>query len=824
MTNPADNPAAFGPQASVTETSTAARPEGWWVKVLPVVAVLVLSVVLRSGIVSIPLERDEGEYAYIADRWLAGDVPYRDAFNQKTPGVFLAYAALFAAGFRSVQAIHWLGHAALAGTIVVLYALGRRLFSHQVGWIAGLFTAVLVMDANVLGNAANTEVFAILPISAAIYFAVCAAESGSPWCSLLTGICGGLALSCKQVTLPIVVFAFAWVIYYQWNLRRSHGVGTLSAAASAPRSVGASPLVLTALLALGTSLVLAPICLYFAMNGAWSAFIDCVSGHNMDYAGRIPLRFYAGTFWMSSKFLYIIFAPLFAAAIGGVILARSGSVPAMRLCIGWLIMSFVAASVGGYYRKHYFILVMPPLALIAAYGIEGLAAILEPRRKASQPWIAAVLAIVAVAWPLYIHEGYYLARSPEIVCRLLYGSNPFPESAAVGKLLRENSDPEDRIFICGSEPQILFFAQRASASRYIFVYPLFAGAKSIARQKEVIEELSQGPPKFVVIVDPVVIPTSYSQSHDSPQYFFDALKELVEAKYDPFAASTLGADATTRIILPTYNNQTGEPEFKHATGEVITMRIVRRRDSPIQPGRSENGMKSMPNQLEENLKEVRERIDRAARAGGRTADSVRLVAVTKSVNAGVASSLVDLGVIDLAESRPQELWRKQQLLSGTVRWHLVGPLQKNKARRTLPIVQLIHSIDSVALITRLDELAIELDLRPNVLLEVNVSGESAKHGFRADDMAAVLAAASGLKCVRPCGLMTMAPYDADPENARGTFAALRELRDRLAQEPLQCRLTELSMGMSGDFEVAIMEGATIVRIGSALFRGIGEHA
>src|SRR5206468_919159 len=135
----------------------------------------------------IPLERDEGEYAYIAERWLAGDVPYRDAFDQKTPGVFVAYAALFAAGFRSVAAIHWLGHAALVGTIVFLYLLGRRLFSHQVGWIAGLFTIILVMDGNVLGNAANTEVFAILPLTAAIYFAVRAADSGGFWDGLLTG-------------------------------------------------------------------------------------------------------------------------------------------------------------------------------------------------------------------------------------------------------------------------------------------------------------------------------------------------------------------------------------------------------------------------------------------------------------------------------------------------------------------------------------------------------------------------------------------------------------------------------------------------------------
>src|SRR4029077_4347043 len=143
--------------------------------------------------------------------------------------------------------------------------------------------------------------------------------------------------------------------------------------------------------------------------------------------------------------------------------------------------------------------------------------------------------------------------------------------------------------------------------------------------------------------------------------------DMLNEEYLPFAASTLDVDGTTRIIFPSYNEK-GEPDFVHATGEVITIRIARRRDSPAQPPaqheRSENGMKSVPNQLEENLTEVRGRIERAARRSGRTAGAVRLVAVTKTVDAPIAAGLVALGVTDLAESRPQELWRKHQLVSG----------------------------------------------------------------------------------------------------------------------------------------------------------------
>jgi hypothetical protein len=221
---------------------------------------------------------------------------------------------------------------------------------------------------------------------------------------------------------------------------------------------------------------------------------------------------------------------------------------------------------------------------------------------------------------------------------------------------------------------------------------------------------------------------------------------------------------------------------------------------------------------------VRQRIAEAARASGRAANTVRLVAVTKQVGPDVARGLVELGVTELGESRPQELWRKHELVPGPVCWHLVGPLQRNKARRTLPLASMIHSVDSLPLLRKLDELAAELDLRPDVLLEVNVSGEAAKHGLRPDELPAVLEAAGQLS-LHVLGLMTMAPYDPDPERARPTFRGLRELGERLARAtPDNCPLRELSMGMSGDFEVAIAEGATIVRIGSALFEGIEESA
>jgi pyridoxal phosphate enzyme (YggS family) len=213
----------------------------------------------------------------------------------------------------------------------------------------------------------------------------------------------------------------------------------------------------------------------------------------------------------------------------------------------------------------------------------------------------------------------------------------------------------------------------------------------------------------------------------------------------------------------------------------------------------------------------------AAAGSGRSVDSVTLVAVTKYVSAAEAAEVLAAGCHDLGESRPQELWTKAgEVASATgesPRWHLIGHLQRNKVRRTLPLVSLIHSVDSERLLAAIDDEARSQSLPAvRVLLEVNTSGEAAKHGLAPEAVEPLLAAAPRFSSVAICGLMTMAALAGGPDVARRNFASLRELRDRLRPSaPESVRLDELSMGMSGDFEAAIQEGATIVRVGTALW-------
>lgn len=219
--------------------------------------------------------------------------------------------------------------------------------------------------------------------------------------------------------------------------------------------------------------------------------------------------------------------------------------------------------------------------------------------------------------------------------------------------------------------------------------------------------------------------------------------------------------------------------------------------------------------LSERIASVRGRIADACRRSGRDPAGVTLVAVTKTVSARVAAAAAELGVADLGENRPQELWKKAADVPAA-RWHLIGHLQRNKIDRTIPLVALVHSVDSARLLEALDAFGRKRGEPVPVLLEVNCSREESKGGFRPEELPPLGETHPALAGVSVRGLMTMAAYHDDPEQCRPTFAELRHLRDRL-REATGLELPDLSMGMSNDFEVAVEEGATFVRIGTTLF-------
>lgn len=225
-----------------------------------------------------------------------------------------------------------------------------------------------------------------------------------------------------------------------------------------------------------------------------------------------------------------------------------------------------------------------------------------------------------------------------------------------------------------------------------------------------------------------------------------------------------------------------------------------------------------------NVATIRDRVGAACLQAGRPTESVRLIAVTKYVDEATTRLLVQCGCLDLAESRPQQLWAKAAALAdheSPVRWHLIGHLQRNKVRRTLPLVSLVQTLDSTRLLAALSDEAVAADHDVHVLVEVNLSPDPNRSGTPLADVPSLVAAAAVAPRVRLRGLMGMASHpDSPAADARRDFARLRELRDRLAGEVDPTLLVELSMGMSGDFEEAILEGSTMVRVGSALVAGL----
>ncbi len=254
-------------------------------------------------------------------------------------------------------------------------------------------------------------------------------------------------------------------------------------------------------------------------------------------------------------------------------------------------------------------------------------------------------------------------------------------------------------------------------------------------------------------------------------------------------------------------------------------------------------------QIAANVETVRQRIREAAIRSGRTETDVKLVAVSKYVSTtdGVIDALLAAGCRDLGEARPQILLEKAEFFAqrgpgpqvpahisardsardseDEIRWHLIGSLQRNKIRKVLPLVSLIHSVDSVRLAEAIDRIADDLSeetgrpIRPCCLLEVAISGDETKHGFEPEDFSAVLDQLAVFQNISVFGLMGMSGLNADVTETRRQFAALRQLAESLQKRgtPENVSLAELSMGMSGDFDIAIEEGATLVRVGSLLY-------
>lgn len=234
---------------------------------------------------------------------------------------------------------------------------------------------------------------------------------------------------------------------------------------------------------------------------------------------------------------------------------------------------------------------------------------------------------------------------------------------------------------------------------------------------------------------------------------------------------------------------------------------------------------STANRILSNWQNLVQAVGETAATAHRSASDIKIVGVSKYVDASLTRQLIDAGCVDIGESRPQVLWEKHSALADQphIKWHMIGHLQRNKVRRTLPVLDCLHSLDNWRLAEVLNTEAQSLGKRLDTLVEVNVTQDQSKTGLRASELPSFLERVISLPSLEVVGLMAMSSREAGPEAARREFARVRELRDRLQAELGQVvKLAQLSMGMSGDFRAAIAEGATILRIGSNIWEGVAD--
>lgn len=221
----------------------------------------------------------------------------------------------------------------------------------------------------------------------------------------------------------------------------------------------------------------------------------------------------------------------------------------------------------------------------------------------------------------------------------------------------------------------------------------------------------------------------------------------------------------------------------------------------------------------ENFLSVKREVENACFVAGRDNSNVKLLVVSKTIPIPVLMELYDYGIREFAENREPELAMKFEAMPKDIIWHFIGPVQSNKIRKVVKMAKVIHSVESLSQLSRFERIAGEEGKMPEILLEVNVSGELSKGGMSPDELPEIAKAAASCSNVIFRGLMTMAPVDAGEDELRTIFSSLRDLKDRVA-ENCRMNLPELSMGMSGDFPVAIACGATTIRVGSRIFEGI----
>lgn len=463
---------------------------------------LLTAVYVRLRVIQVPLERDEGEFAYSALLLLKGINPFTDVYTMKLPGVAACYALFMTLFGMSSSAIHLglLTVSALNAWLVFL--LAHKLFDRNAALFACAAYALLSLSQSVLGVFAHATHFVVLFCLAGFNLMLAQPDRQTrPATMFASGLCFGIAFIMKQHALPLLAFALIQLV----RIRQRR----------APATNISPVLPYTSFLA-GTATPLFLIGLTILHSGAYEQFLRWNIVNAKEYVSSLTVA--EGMRMFAAEFPPLLATqPFFwGLASAGLLLLLFGNRPACSdrfFVLGLLVFSFLAVLPGFYFRKHYFILLLPPISLLAGAAAAKASAIVG---KSTGPIRVIVpLALIAiVCHPLYLERDYLFRLSPLQISRSLFGANPFPEAAEIGRYIRERSSAEDRIAVLGSEPEIYFYADRLSATGYLYMYGLMENtAAAVGMQRDLIAEIEGARPKFIVVV---TVHASWLPRFDTP--------------------------------------------------------------------------------------------------------------------------------------------------------------------------------------------------------------------------------------------------------------------------------------------------------------------
>jgi 4-amino-4-deoxy-L-arabinose transferase-like glycosyltransferase len=447
-------------------------------------SIFVLVLLIRAPLVDVPFERDEGEYAYIAWRLSFGELPYVDWFDQKPPAVFWTYRLALSLPVQGTVSVHLLAALFSAASAAVLFFLTRMLVGVGGAVAAALALAFLSADPTVQGTAANTEVFMLLPLigSCWLFAHVVRNRKTVALAVLLVGLLTGLASAFKQVAAINWLF-FALTAPFLFS-------GERRVARSISLALWSTVGLLMVWVALGG---------YFLAKGGVEQFVDAVFTHNLEYAQALSLETRLHRLVATSGHLLRSQLCVWILAAVGIIFCIVWHRRLAVFLSGWLVASAIGVSAGGHYFPHYFQQLLPPLAVGAGIAVAELSRICS--RWFPSVLTVGVLSASIVAPPALVLASFWSESTPEDVVRRIYPGNPFDVMPGVAAVIEAITAPDDEVFIFGAEPEVLFYSKRRSASRYIYLFPVYGPfAEAGRRQREVVREIRDSEPRVIFMM------------------------------------------------------------------------------------------------------------------------------------------------------------------------------------------------------------------------------------------------------------------------------------------------------------------------------------